>query len=190
MSFARTIVQGFCRWRCKKCGEVKLTEPRASLNCEACFENRGKSIAMSPQKPGRYGIAKSRSPFAGGRSYDSNFERRFADELRTRELAGDVRHIVEKAPVDLLVWTWRIDFACEERQPDGTWRFVRYETKGPEDREYRRNLKLYDYFGDAPLLIVKEHGKRRAIERIIPTGGPWLRTLVEAALTAHAKESA
>ena len=189
----RTIVSGYSRWKCRKCGaEVETTMPTASLDCTGCQQMRGKTIAMVPVKRGKFGIKKAPALFAGGRSYDSPLERRFAEELqnRARAIDPDIRSIVEKAPVDLLAGiTWRIDFACEERRRDGSWRLVRYETKGPEDREYALKLRLYRLVGDAPLFIVKERGRRREVQVVIPAPDATVQREMEAVL-ARRKESA
>lgn len=90
------------------------------------------------------------------KGYPSILEAGHAQDLRCRELAGEITHLREQVRVELVpgVW-WRIDFAYKEASSE-EWTF--HESKGIETEDYKIKKRLFDLFCPWKCHVVKQGG--------------------------------
>ena len=82
---------------------------------------------------------RAKPTVVGGRRYASKLEARYAEQLKTLQLAGKVIGWLEQVPLHLPGGiTYRLDFVVFDA--DGSVRFV--ETKGYETPQWRDKIKL------------------------------------------------
>lgn len=107
-----------------------------------------------------------------GRSFDSGYERKVYDLIKTMEHSNQVRLLRQECTVRIhpeQTINYRADYEIEELIGD-TWHRRLVEAKGFETPEWKIKLKLYRSHGPCPLWLFKgmHHGQPKLIEIIIP----------------------
>ena len=103
-----------------------------------------------------------------GRPYDSVGEMEYHGQLKTRELAGEVRNIERQVRLPMVVngrkirsgW-FTLDFRYQE-WADGAWRWRHDEYKGPwDDRDGETRAQVAAACNDIEIRIVKPQQRRK-----------------------------
>lgn len=132
--------------KCKICNPLQDVKGRIVLPF-------GKSAQLArPKRQNKFNAKRAKSNLTN-RWYDSTAERDYAEILRLRELANEIRDVTAQPVIDL---TCDIKYRCDFHYFEiSTERFIYAEVKGVETERFRMIKNLWRIHGDGLLQIVK-----------------------------------
>jgi len=132
--------------KCKICNPVPVSHGRVVLPF-------GKSAQLArPKRQNKFSAKRAKSNLTN-RWYDSTAERDYAEILKLRELADEIRDVTAQPVIDL---TCDINYRCDFHYFEiSTERWIYAEVKGVTGERFAVIKKLWRVHGDGLLQIVK-----------------------------------
>lgn len=111
-------------------------------------------------------------PQDGSKAFPSKLEHAVWQLLKWRERAGEIRNVIRYPQVRLKdkcshCGASAVDYTVDFRFELDTGQYVYVEAKGCEDRTYKRNKKLWQQVGPAPLQVWKGRWEKPFLAEVV-----------------------